>query len=66
MAIDTQVKRFGVLSDGPPQPDGTIEQADRQLLVDLFGVADGGAPPATTGIHNPFHRPFLGPFGGPM
>lgn len=39
MAIDTQQKRWGTLSDGPPLPSGSLDKLDRYLLVDLFGVA---------------------------
>ena len=53
MAVDTAEKRFSMMnfSDGvsiPFVPDGTVELADRQHLLDAYsGIAfAGGAPPA--------------------
>ena len=39
MAIDTAAKRHSALgySGGPPQPDGTIDQADRQTTLAVYG-----------------------------
>lgn len=51
MAVDTKAKRFSMLNFGSistdllPAPDGTIDQADRQHLLDLYGgiLAAGAA-----------------------
>lgn len=54
MAVDTKAKRFSMLNFGSistdllPDPDGTIGQADRQHLLDLYGGILAAAPAAAT------------------
>jgi len=38
MALDTQQKRWGMISDGPPIPTGSFDRMDRLLFIDCFGV----------------------------
>lgn len=45
MAVDSLQKRWGLLSDGPPLPNGVLDVSDRLLLVDLFGIEAEFAPP---------------------
>lgn len=54
MAVDTKAKRFQMLNFGAgdllPDPDGTISQADRQHLLDLYGGILAIAVIASPGI----------------
>lgn len=63
MAVDTKAKRFQMLNFGSvstdllPDPDGTIAQADRQHLLDLYGGILAAAPTAAIILQRRTVRP---------
>lgn len=67
MAIDTQAERASVL--GIVQPDGTIGQADRQTVLDIYGGILAAALGYIVGeLHMTFGTPLspAGAFAAPL